>query len=270
MTRGFYSAASAMMAELDRFESISNNLANVNTRGYKRHQTVHHDFQRGFLERVNTRRQDLRLPSDGSVETVAVNERPRNIGELGTGTLAISSWTDFRNGSLQETGNPFDLALQGDGLFSVRNAQGETLYTRSGAFQRDSAGYLVTARGEQVLSMQGNPIRLANNDQIAIGEDGSLRVNGQSRERLALVSFANPQLLQNRGDNLYAAPPGVLEQDATPLVKAGYLEQSNVDVASEMVTMISALRAYQIGQKALQSEDEMTSRLINEVGRPSA
>lgn len=269
MSRGFYAAASAMMADMERFNVMSNNLANVNTHGYKRQQTIHHDFRQGFIERINNRQNHLQSNESGP-DTMAFSEASDvRIGELGTGTLVQNSWTDFSNGALENTGSDFDVALQGDGFFVVRGADGNDYYTRHGGFQLDAKGYLVNANGLTVQS-QGGSIQIGQAKNVQIDSEGKIYADGTLYDQIKQVRFEEPQLLMNQGNNLFARLPQQNELASGNVVKQGYLERSNVNVASEMVTMISALRSYQISQKALQSEDEMTGKLINEVGRPSA
>lgn len=269
MSRGFYAAASAMVTEMDRFSVMANNLANLNTHGYKRQQAIQHDFRRGFIERIHNQ-QVLLAHGENGPEQVHLPSGEVPIGQLGTGTLIQNSWSDFSDGSLEETGAPLDLALQGSGFFVVQDDKGQDYYTRQGGFQLNADGTLVNADGQQVQGLNGS-LDLSGAQKIQIDAHGNVYADGQYQDSLKLVEFEHPQLLLNRGDNLYARLPEQQEILTTSSeLKQGYLERSNVEVASEMVTMIAALRSYQISQKALQSEDDMTGKLINEIGRPSA
>lgn len=255
-----------MMSDMERFETVANNLANVQTHGYKRHMTLHHDFQQGFVERIQTAKLKLSVDGKGELVRDIVSDSPRAIGELGTGTMVTGSWTHFDDGSMQATESPFDLALKGGGFFTVQGPNGELRFTRNGHFKLNSDNDLVSADGWQLLGRQG-PISLEPGAKPSIGADGSITVNGKLVDRLVLVDFDGPQRLINEGNNRYAALEGMNPKAAEATVSQGYLEQANVDVAAEMVQMITALRSYQISQKALQSEDEMSGRLINDVGR---
>lgn len=267
MTRGFYSATSAMMADMDRFETVANNLANINTHGFKRHQTLHQDFQQGFINRIKTTRPELNVNSQGDLEREFVSDRPRNVGELGTGTFITSTWTHFGEGTLQETQGPLDFGLKGEGFFTIANPAGEARYTRNGHFQLNNEGVLVTSDGLAVMGENG-PIQLESAAKLTIDQQGRVFADGQEVDQLKIVNFEQPQLLLNEGGNRFSALPGQQAQNSeTAQVSQGFLEQSNVDAATEMVQMISALRSYQISQKALQTEDEMSGRLINDVGR---
>jgi len=267
MSRGMYAAASAMVADAERFEAISNNLANVNTHGYKRQQTVHHDFEYGLLKRIHA--QSMRVESDaqGQPERRYVPSSDQKIGVLGTGTMTIESWTDFDNGSLETTEGKLDLALQGDGFYALSTEAGQTLYTRNGAFVLDAEGLMRTPAGLLLLDQNGEAIQLSGVNQVDVGRDGTIFGDGVAIAQIQRVRFETPQLLLNRGQNLYEALPQQAVLPADTSVHQGYLERANVDVAGEMVLMISALRSYQVSQKAMQTEDDMTGKLVNEVGR---
>lgn len=266
MTRGFYSATAAMMSDVERFETVANNLANVNTHGFKRHQTLHHDFQQGFVERIQTHQVKLTPDKDGELMRDLVQDQPLDIGEMGTGTFVMSQWTHFEQGALQETQNPLDLALKGNGFFAVSLPNGELRYSRNGSFKMNADGLLVNNNGLAVMGQRGE-IELDPDAKITITATGDVIQNGKVVDQLDIINFEQPELLLNQGDNLYAAIPEMQETNSQAHVAQGFLELSNVDVAGEMIQMISALRSYQISQKALQTEDEMSGRLINDVGR---
>lgn len=270
MSRGFYAASSAMMSDMTRFDVIANNLANVNTTGFKRSQSVHHDFREGFIQRAQNERALASVSESGAFEPRSVPLPPAKIGRLGTGTMVQSTWSDFHHGTLEKTEGPFDVALQSEGFFVFQNpdktSDQRLLYSRDGAFQPNEKGELVNARGLKVMGQRG-PITLSGRGTLTVDEQGGLWQNGVRIETLRVANFDNPQLLQNRGNQLFEALPGQESFDIVPLTKQGFLERSNVDVAGEMVNMITAMRAYQISQKALQSEDEMTDKAVNTVGR---
>ncbi|MEZ0368854.1 MAG: flagellar basal-body rod protein FlgF [Candidatus Sericytochromatia bacterium] len=278
MTRGFYAATAAMMSDIERFDTVANNLANVNTHGYKRHQTLHHDFQQGFVNRIQTAQMRLQTNDKGQLERDMVTGGPQMIGHLGTGTFVTGNWTHFDEGALEETQSPFDMAIKGDGFFCYEGPDGETRYTRNGHFkisgQGGMEGQLVTAEGFPVLG-EGGPITLDPTARFTVDAQGHIFSNGQEIDQIKLVRFERPQNLLNEGANSYTK---LVDQEELPVndardpksgaeIAQGFLEQSNVNVASQMVEMISAMRSYQASQKALQSEDDMTGRLINDVGR---
>lgn len=266
MSRGFYAAVSAMQTHSEQLDVIANNLANVNTHGFKRSQHIQHDFRRGFLARADATRLLLERNNQGLLQADFQEARTRGIGELGTGTLNTRSWSDFKDGALEKTEAPLDLALQGEGFFVLQTPEGEQ-YTRHGAFQLNEQGQLVTADGMAVQGQQGD-ILLETGSSVTIDAQGIIYQNGQQVDQLQLVKFENPQLLVNVGNNrLSRLPEQEVLADESSQVHQHFLERSNVDVATEMVGMISALRAYQFAQKALQSEDELTGKLSNEISR---
>ncbi len=266
MTRGFYSATAAMMSDVERFETVANNLANVNTHGFKRHQTLHHDFQQGFVERIQTHKVKLSPDKNGELMRDLVQDQPLDIGKMGTGTFVMGQWTHFEQGALQETQNPLDLALKGNGFFTLSMPNGDIRYSRNGSFKMNQDGLLVNNSGIPVMG-QGGEIELEPDAKISISPTGEVIQNGKVVDQLNIVNFERPELLMNEGDNLYSAIPNMQEKPNQAEVAQGFLELSNVDVAGEMIQMITALRSYQISQKALQTEDEMSGRLINDVGR---
>jgi len=267
MNRGFYSASAAMMNQMQHFDTTANNLANVNTHGFKRHAAIHHDFQRGLLKRINAAQSQVKIEDNGNTSEQAVQRFPKDLGVLGSGTVLQATWKDFSDGALETTEAPLDVALTGKGLFSVKDADGKTLYTRHGGFQLDNEGYLVTGKGYQVQGQNG-ALQIGQSQKVDIDSAGQIYVDGQYLDTLAIVEFEQPQLLTNMGERFYQAPVDQEPLLATQTqVQQRTLERSNVDVASEMVNMISVLRSYQIAQKALQSEDNMTGRLINDIGK---
>ena len=270
MSRGFYAAASSMMSDMTRFDVVANNLANINTTGFKRSQSIHHDFRNGFIQRIHHERQLAGVNASGGLENKNVKLPAASIGELGTGTLVQHTWNDFENGAIENTEAPFDVALETEGFFVLEDQTGNNkkLLSRDGAFQRNADGFLVNARGMKVMGQNG-PIEISDRHPLDITETGTLWQNGQYIDTLRIENVDNPQLLMNRGNQILEPLDGQETFATNAQMKQGFLERSNVDVAGEMVTMISALRAYQISQKALQSEDEMTGKAVNTIGRVS-
>ncbi|PIQ28598.1 flagellar basal-body rod protein FlgF [bacterium (Candidatus Blackallbacteria) CG17_big_fil_post_rev_8_21_14_2_50_48_46] len=264
-SRGLYTAASAMMMDMVRMDTVANNLANVNTTGYKRQQTLHHDFRTGFIERLKN--VQPYLDSRSGQESIEYRQaRNATLGELGTGTVVSGAFVGFEDGALEDTGNSLDLALQGTGFFAVETPNG-VMYTRNGAFTRNEQGELVTAEGFRVLGDQG-PIQLPE-EKVNISEKGEIYAGDQYLDSLQRVDFVEPWSLIRRGSSFFAAPSNAPQLPPEGRVLQGKLERANVETAREMVQMITALRSYQMSQKALQTEDEMTGRLINDLGRPA-
>jgi flagellar basal-body rod protein FlgG len=208
-----------------RFETISNNLANINTTGFKK-------------------------------DIIAFNEAL---------SLEYVTQTDLRQGHMRHTGNSLDVALNCDGFFQVQTASG-IRYTRSGEFSLTAEGTLITQRGESVLG-EGGPIQIQGKE-VEIHPDGQVVVDGQSVEKIKVVYFKNPHLLKKEGHAQYSYQ-GPEEEIIAPenlRVQHKYLEGSNVDLTQEMIKMVEAYRSYESAQKAIQTIDEMTHKMINETG----
>lgn len=259
MIRSLYTAGSGLMAQQTAIDTIANNLSNVNTTGYKKQRAEFQEALYAYLPPA--------LPTGA----------PQGL-HMGQGVQVAGMQRLFDMGPLSETGNPFDLAIQGDGFFQVQLADGTVAYTRDGSFKLDgSAGpngtgavRLTTASGALVLDGQGQPITVpADGAEIAIGPDGQLHftttdATGSKVEtlgqKIGLVSFTNPAGLLALGDNLLTTSAS----SGTPIaatggIKQGALEGSNVQMVEEMVALIQAQRAYEFASKAVQTSDEMLS-----------
>lgn len=235
MIRGIQSAASGMIAQMASEDITANNLANVNTTGYKRE-----------------------VPS---FQAILSGQN----GAASTSEIQIKNGKDWTAGSLTETGNPLDLALETDGFFCVQTANG-VRYTRCGSFTLNSQGQLATQSGDLVLGNSG-PIKLSSNNNVQITSDGNISQSGAQVDQLRIVTVANPQQAQKDGSNLWKSS-GTQPAPASKIqIRQGYLENSNVNTISEMVTMISALRSYEAGQKVIQAQDETLDKAVNDVGK---
>lgn len=240
MIEGIYISAWGMIPALVEQEVVADNLANVGTTGFKRGEV----FRRAMVEA------DFRLRGKwpyGGREVVTV----------------------FEQGPLRRTGNPLDLALDGDGFFTVQTPHG-VRYTRNGNFTFDHRGVLVTSNGYPVLGENG-PIQVWGEEmtKVAVGEDGQVFVDGDLVDRLLLVDFEKPYRLARAGESLFVprdgAGPGI--PISSVKVRQGYLEESNVRAIEEMVKMITIFRRYQSDQVAIKCQDESLKRVINDVGR---
>jgi len=239
MIRGLYVAAEGMAARQKAQDVLAMNLANVNTTGFKADRPVFETALQRALYRVERR-----------------GFTP--IGTLSAGALLTTTYTDLQPGPLTRTGNPLDVAIEGEGYFAVQTPAG-IRYTRNGAFSLDAEGTLITREGFSVLGSQG-VIRIPRHATLEIGEDGSLRVEGKVVDRLQVVQGT----MRKDAD-------GWLVANATPLpnprLVTGMLEGSNVNIVREMVEMIEYLRAYETHQKAIHAQDETLARAINEMAR---
>lgn len=256
MIRALYSAASGMQAQQLNIDTIANNLANVNTVGFKKGRA---EFQDLLYEQ-------LRGPSEHA---------PVGL-QVGHGTRLGGVQRIFVGGSLTPTSTDSDLAIEGSGFFRVQRADGREVYTRDGAFRLDAQGRLTNANGQFVLGTEGI-IRVSEPiDRLEVDADGTVRVidsaTGEQLEigQLTLALFVNPSGLLSLGENLWAetAASGeaeVGEANTLPFgrIVQGFLESSNVETVEEMVNLIVAQRAYEISSKAVQSSDDMMAMANN-------
>ena len=253
MMRALWAAASGMIAQQLNVDTIANNLANVNTTGFKRERV---DFQ-------DLMYQTARVAGTPIAQGV---ELPTGI-QVGLGTRAAATTKIFSQGTFQETGNALDLVIEGDGFFQITQPNGEIAYTRAGAFKLDSSGNIVTPDGYQVEPAVTIP---PNTSSVSVGADGTVSVTiagqdaPQSIGQITIARFANPAGLSNIGHSLYAATAasgaaeaGTPGQDGRGGIAQGVLELSNVQVVEEMVNMITAQRAYEANSQAIKVADEM-------------
>jgi flagellar basal-body rod protein FlgG len=270
-----------MRAQQWRLDAVANNLANVDTDGYKRDVTAHKAFPELLLRRMDD--DGVYRHPFGSGDAAPI------IGKIGTGVEVNELFTDFQQGAMKETGSDLDIALDGRGFFSVLTPWGER-YTRNGSFQLGKEGFLETKEGYPVLGENG-PIRVqANNFQVdkegnvwinaVYAEDGAVMVSKENNaweetallDTLKIVSFDVPRYIEKQGSSLYRAtevsgPAEMLPVETRPRVVQGFTEASNVDPVTEMVQMIEVNRAYEANQKIIQSSDSMLGVLINQTAK---
>ena len=257
MIRSLWTAKTGMEGQQTKLDAISNNLANVGTNGYKRAGVVFEDLMY----------QNLRSAGAATSEQ---SQLPTGL-QVGLGVRAAATTRNFNQGSLQQTGNNFDIAIKGGGFFQIQLPDGTTGYTRDGAFQVDSAGQLVTNAGYAV--QPGITIPAAAT-AVTIAADGTVsatvsgQVAAQAIGQIQLASFINPAGLDPRGGNIFgetaasgtpnAAAPGSAGQGQ---LQQGFVEGSNVNVVEELVSMIATQRAYELNSKAIQTSDQMLQKL---------
>ena len=255
MIRALYSSATGMKAQETMLDVTANNLANVNTNGFKR---SHVDFADLLYSTI---RQPGGIVSEGQQTPVGL--------EVGSGARAVATTKLFTPGALDRTGNATDLAIEGSGFFKVELTDGTPRYTRDGAFHPDNTGRLVTSDGHPLDG--GITIEAGINlDTVTIGTDGTVSAvrDGQNVElgRIQLFRFPNPAGLSSQGGNLFAAnqasgdevagTPGL---DGLGTLRQGFVESSNVEVVTELVGLITAQRAYEVNARAIRAGDEMLS-----------
>ena len=244
MSQGIQKAAAGMMAGMDRFGTIANNLANVSTTGYKR------DLQ--FL-RLLTREQT-------SLER-------RRSGGAPVQELVQDQFTDFSQGELNETGNRLDLAISGEGLFTVQTTEG-IAYTRNGSFTLDKNYFLVDYLGNPIMG-EGGEISITGADVI-INRFGEVEVDGKNVGKIKIVVFEDDTKLRKAGNSLfYPLNEKVKPQLPTKsyLISQGYLESSNVNLVQEMINMIVLSKEFEANQKIFQTHDELMRQEAREIGK---
>jgi flagellar basal-body rod protein FlgG len=257
MIRSLWIAKTGLEGQQLNVDVISNNLANVSTNGFKRQRAVFEDLLY----------QQLRQPG---AQTSQQTQVPSGL-QIGTGVRPAATVRLFTNGSLQQTSNPLDIAVNGQGFFQILLPDGTNAYTRDGSFQLDSNGQMVTSSGYQLQPAITIP---ANTLNITIGADGTVNVtqSGSSTPvqigTIQLANFINPAGLQSRGENLFmetaaSGPPQVDTPGTNGLgvLNQSFVETSNVSVTEELVNLITAQRAFEINSRAIQTSDQMLQRL---------
>lgn len=252
---GIYIAAAGGMAQYERLEHLTNNLANVATTGFKAERPVF------SVQRPNYQGQLRMTPAPGSAE-----ERR---------ALAFASLdevrTDLSHGAFEATGNPLDLAIGGDGFFAVAADEG-TLYTRAGAMRLDEGGRLVNASGMPVLSSGGSDIYVPPGT-LAVDEGGTISVDGEAVATLQIAQFDPSVRLERVGHSMFRAvneegAPAQPSGRGSPQVMQGTLESSNVNAVSAMVELIATNRAFEQFTKSLQAIDDIDEKAISQMARP--
>ena len=260
MIRALYSAGSGMTAQQMNIDNIANNLANANTTGFKARRAQFHDLLYQNVVQPGA--------AAGSQTTV-----PSGL-QLGLGTRPASNEVILLQGNFQLTNNPLDAVIQGKGFFQVRRPSGELAYTRSGAFQVDRDGNLVTSDGDAIEPQITVPQQAQS---VTIATDGtvSYQLPGQTASQIAgqiqLANFTNPAGLNSIGNSLFTPTDASGEatvgnpggQEGMGTLLQGYLEQSNVNVVEEFINMIVSQRAYEANSKVVKAADEMYSQVNN-------
>ncbi|WP_100400371.1 flagellar hook-basal body protein [Bacillus sp. FJAT-44742] len=273
MLRGFYGAAAGMITQQRRTEMLTENMANINTPGYK----GDHASIRSFPEMMIYAQNTASMPPNQAAP----------IGALATGVYMQERTPNFAQGDLRETGNSTDIALlqgnipvneetgrAGALFFNVTNENGEQRYTRNGSWTVDGDGALVTAEGHYILGTDGNTINVGN-EHFIVGENGVIETEeGINAGQIGVAFAGNPESLVRDGGGLYRLGegedelPNALEvEEVNFQLNQGFLEGANVDAAQTMTEMNSAFRTFEANQKVLQAYDQSMDKAVNEVGR---
>jgi len=261
MLRALYTAASGMDAQQLNIDTIANNLANVNTSGFKQRRTQFQDLLY----------QDVRIAGTANTASTQI---PTGL-QVGLGTKPTATEPIFTQGDITETDNPLDIVIQGNGFFQVLQPNGQLAYTRSGNFQLNQDGTVVTTDGDPL-----DPQITIPQDQVGItvGADGTVSVihSGQTTPeqvgKIEIALFQNPAGLQSTGKNLFLvtqssgdAITGTPGENGLGTLLSGFVEQSNVSVVQEMVNMIVSQRAYEANSKVITTADNMIAEANNVV-----
>lgn len=260
MNLSLYSSATGMEAQQLNLNNIANNIANVNSTGYKRTKVEFQDLL-------------YQTPRPKGAESNAGNIVPTGI-EVGNGSSAVSTTRVFSQGQLTQTDNPWDVAIQGSGFFQITRPDGTLAYTRDGALKVDATGQVVTSSGLPVLGIGAAPDDYTGLSVQPTGEVSFETPNGLvNAGTVQLAKFANPNGLRAIGGNLFieteaSGTPTLGEPaaDGYGALTQSFLEMSNVNVVEEMINMIVAQRAYEINSKAIQASDEMMAT-VNQLKR---
>ncbi len=258
MIKGLYTAYTGMINEQNRMDTLANNLANVDTTGFKKEGATSQAF--------------------GDILKFEIKDKSeyyltKRMGVTNPGVRIGENYTDWSEGALHETDNTFDLALSDRGFFEIEftDKQGNTSvkYTRDGSFTINQQGELVTKDGDFVLSSTGAHIILDPLEMASVNAMGQIYQNDQMVATIGTTDFADYNYLEHYGENLWQTVPGATEQPANTKVLSGYLEQSNVNTVEEMVNMIAIQRQYESNQRVITTLDGTLQIAANDLGRLS-
>lgn len=264
ITRGIYTAAKGMECLLDLNDTIANNLANVNTTGFKKSSLTFRNIYDTTVEQSTPPGEEFKRSSWN------------NVGTLSIGPATNESLVQFTQGTLERTGNPLNIAIQGDGFFKVKNLDGNTAYTRNGDLTLDSQDYLITTDGERILDISGQPIKISleatqsNRNQIVVNEDGQIVINNpkspQMLQKIAVYDFADKRNVISLGNGKFipSNPQENPEIKAARFsVQQGAVELSNTNTINEMINSIQVSRCYETLSKLVQQDSDLLNQVIN-------
>jgi len=272
MTRGLYIAGQGMLLQRRRMETITHNIANADTTGFKKDHFISHSFDDVLIRRINDHNVVRRPGVPGGVNPDEPAARPPlvwagrapGVGPLRLGVQVDHLYTDFQMGNLETTERPTDFALIGDAFFVVDTENGER-YTKAGAFYLDNLGYIVDGNGNFLLGENG-PINVGGLD-FRVDQQGNVWNEDGLVDTIRVVSFEDNTTLRREGLNLFFATEPPLPDPHEFRIAQGFIEMSNVDIGREMVDMIAMFRTYETNQRMLQMIDETIGRAVNEIGR---
>ena len=258
MVKGLYTAYTGMRNEQRRMDILTNNLANSDTTGFKKEGVTSQSFDSLLAYRIK----DSTTPGPDA----------HRLGGMNMGVKIGEVYTDYTQGPMKVTDNTFDVALAGEGFFTIdfTNKAGEsfTLYTRDGNFNMTKEGYLVTQDGDFVVGTNGQHIQLSTTaGETKIDREGRIYQDGTQRAQMQITDFEDYDYLEKFGENLYQPVEGATQREASAQTYQGYLEAANVQTVYEMVQMIATTRAYETNQKVIQAHNDTLQIAANQIGK---
>lgn len=255
MLKGLYTAAAGMLAVTTANDILASNLANVNTIAFKGSKVNFQTFPDMLMNRIN-------------------NQSQQPVGSLTTGSQVFESYNSFAPGAIMQTGNPFDLAIQGDGFLTVKNNAGQSYYTRAGNLTINEQGFLTTVDGALVQGKLGNIQLSQDGGPFSVNTQGSIIGRTGVIDQLQIARFENNHLLSKVSDNLYETTPAVRKLPDLPsgaalpcTINSGSLEASNINPVAELVNTIQGQRLYEALQKSISNQNDTLKKAVNEVGQ---
>jgi len=256
MVKGLYTAYTGMINEQHRMDTLTNNLANSTTVGFKKEGSTSQSFDTVLAYKLK--------------DTSESPNIPRRMGQNNPGVKIGENYTDWDQGSFKITDNTYDLALSGDGFFTIEftNKAGETStrYTRDGSFTLTSDGYLVTSNGDYVMGTKGR-IKLDTLKDSMIDTMGNIYQDDRLVDKLQITDFEDYNYLEKYGENLLVPVEGATFREPNFKVYSGYLEMSNVNIVTEMVDLIAITRQYESNQKIITSIDDTLEIAASRLGK---
>lgn len=257
MVKGLYTAYTGMINEQNRMDVITNNLANVDTNGFKKEGATSQAFDTVLAYKIKD-------------ESYAHN-LSKGIGQMNLGVKIGENYTDYSQGPFKVTGNTYDLAISGSGFFTIEFASKDgttsTKYTRDGSFVADMDGYLMTKDGDYVLDTDNNRIKIDPNHEVTIDKRGNIFQNDTAISTIKITDFEDYNYLEHYGENFFVPVDGATVKPGDYTINQGYLETSNVQTVQEMVEMISVSRQYESNQKLITTIDSTLQIAANQLGK---
>ena len=257
MVKGLYTAYTGMINEQNRMDVITNNLANVDTNGYKKEGATSQAFDTVLAYKIK--------------DTSEAPNISRGIGNMNLGVKIGENYTDYSQGPFKVTGNTYDLGLSGSGFFTIefagKDGTTHTKYTRDGSFIADVEGYLVTKDGDYVLNTNNSRIKIDPNQDVVIDTRGNVIQGGRALHTIKITDFEDYNYLEHYGENFFVPVDGATTVPGDYTINQGYLETSNVQTVQEMVEMISVSRQYESNQRLITTIDGTLQIVSNQLGK---